>query len=34
MFEAVRKAKAEEFIPNLTDLRGKKAMKPMSVNVV
>ena len=24
MFEAVRKAKAEEFIPNLTDLRGKK----------
>ena len=29
MYEAVRKAKAEEFIPNLTDLRGKKAMKPM-----
>lgn len=24
MYEAVRKAKAEEFIPNLTDLRGKK----------
>ena len=24
MFEAVRKAKAEEFIPHLTDLRGKK----------
>lgn len=24
IFEAVRKAKAEEFIPNLTDLRGKK----------
>lgn len=24
MFEAVRKAKAEEFIPDLTDLRGKK----------
>ncbi|MEN8385249.1 ABC transporter ATP-binding protein [Acinetobacter towneri] len=24
MFEAVRKAKAEEFIPQLTDLRGKK----------
>ncbi|HCL59396.1 MAG TPA: multidrug ABC transporter ATP-binding protein, partial [Acinetobacter sp.] len=24
MFEAVRKAKAEEFIPNLTDLRGRR----------
>ncbi len=23
MFEAVRKAKAEDFIPQLTDLRGK-----------
>ena len=33
MFEAVRKAKAEEFIPNLTDLRAVEAMTLMWVNV-